>query len=349
MSSLVPLQIDPSDSEQFSNITDYVNSLFNSDVRQQSVITSAMTDGDTHTWYTDQNSASQILRSWLAEWQHCQGDTDHPGYDHDAHKRCPATDAKLIEFIANYIKQHGLLMAKPDVSPTGDYITDGDGNRLRVYSTTGWQVKHFITNGVWNYGEVTSDDPLQYGDGSDDDDTVVSFLHWLMAGAHFVVPSDNSDQSNNNGFQGFKDALAASSLTTRATVTSHYATVVNTSCINYLDIEEDAEPSYEPLIASFVTGPTTDTGSNSFFQLEGWPLKYMPVAGRHNADYAAYQNTLWNISTYGSCLYSERRSTPIFIAKSQFDLTVHTDTMMPHYNGAGSHQSWMHTNLLVAG
>ena len=59
------------------------------------------------------------------------------------------------------------------------------------------------------------------------------------------------------------------------TVTSHYAKVTNTSCINFLDIEEDAEPSYEPLIASFVAGPTNDFGSNSFFQLEGWPLKYI--------------------------------------------------------------------------
>lgn len=345
--SVIPLQVDSNDSEKFSNITAYVNSLFTSDVRRESVITSAMTSGETHVRYTDENSASLVLGSWLAEWQHCQGDTDHPGYDHDAHKRCPATDAKLIAFLADYIKQHGLLMAKPDLTPTSSYITDGEGNQLRVYRTTGWQVKHFITDGKWNYGEIANNDPVQYSAGSDADDTVVSFLNWLMLGAHFVVPSENGDQKNNDGFQGFKDALSTSSLVTRATATSHYAKVMNTSCINYLDIEEDAEPSYEPLIASFVAGPTNDFGSNSFFQLEGWPLKYNPTGGRHNADYAAYGNTLWNISTYGSCPYSEKRSTPIFIAKSQFDLTMHTDTMMPHYDGAGSHQSWMHTNLLT--
>ena len=50
-----------------------------------------------------------------------------------------------------------------------------------------------------------------------------------------------------------------------------------------------------------------------------------PRAERHNATDAAYLNTLWNISTYGSCPYSEKRSTPIFIAKSQFDLTMHTN------------------------
>jgi hypothetical protein len=350
VSSLIPLQIDPSDSEKFSNITAYMNSLFAPDVRPESVITSAMTSGATHAWYSDQNSAALILRSWLAQWQYHEGDTSHPGYDHDAHKRCPSTDATLIGFLADYIKQHGLILAKPDVSATSSYVTDDDGNQLRVYSTTGWKVKHFInSDGTWNYGEVTSNDPLQYGDGSDQDDTVVSFLHWLMLGAHFVVPSENSDQKNGNGFTSFKDAFLDANLTARRTVTSHYASVTNTSCLNYLDIEEDAEPSYEPLIASFVLGFTTFSDGNTFFQLEGWPLAYIPVGGRHNADYQAYKNTLWNISTFGSCLYSERRSTPIFIAKTQFDLTMHTDTMMPHYDGAGSHQGWMHTNLLVTG
>lgn len=345
MSSLVPLQIDPDDSTKFSNITAYMNSLFNSDVRQQSVITDAMTSGETRAFYTDQNSASLILQSWLSQWMYGQGDTDHPGYNSHARKRCPSTDASFINFLANYIKKHGLLMAKPSITATGGYLMDDDGNELAGYSTTGWEVKHFITNGSWNYGEIVSSNPLSYDAGSDDDDTVISFLNWLMLGAHFVVPSVASDQENGDDFQSFCDALSGSSLTTRATATSHYARILNTSCINYLDIEEDAEPSYEPFIASFVAGPTTDFGGNSFFQLEGWPLKHSPSDGRHSADYDAYQSTLWNISTFGACPYSERRSTTVFIAKTQFDLTMYRDTMMPHYDGAGSHQSWMNTDL----
>ncbi|HEX6041075.1 hypothetical protein [Longimicrobium sp.] len=339
--SVIPLQVDPHDSEKFSNITAYVNSLFSADVRSESVINSAIAHGQLHAWYTDQNSASLILRSWLAQWQHSQGDTDHPGYDHDAYERCPVSDGYLIDFLATYIKQHGLLMAIPDLVDTGSV-----SNGLEVYQTTGWRVKHFMTDGVWNYGQITGNNPLQYSASGDIDDTVVTFLRWLMSGAHFVVPSENDDQLNGNGFPGFTEVFSTAGLTTRRTFTSHYATYVNASCLNFLNIEGDTEPASEPLIASFVTGPTTDLGSNSFFQLEGWPLESI-TGGRHNADYAAYQATLWNISTYAACPYSERRSTPIFIAKSQFDLSIQQATNMPSYKGAETAQEWMHTDLLV--
>ncbi|MDI9654524.1 hypothetical protein QM306_40740, partial [Burkholderia cenocepacia] len=51
---------------------------------------------------------------------------------------------------------------------------------------------------------------------------------------------------------------------------------------------------------------------NTFIQLEGWQAG----GSRHNADYATYQQTLWNISTYGVSAYSEKRATSIFLASA---------------------------------
>ena len=39
---------------------------------------------------------------------------------------------------------------------------------------------------------------------------------------------------------------------------------------------------------------------------------------RHSADYDTHTKTLWNFSTFGACAYSEKRSTPIFLAAEQF-------------------------------
>jgi hypothetical protein len=345
MSGLVPLEIDPSNSQQFSNVPAFVDSLFDPAVRASSTITSASDAGKLNASFADDNSAGLILRSWLAAWQHAQGDTSAPGYDSDAYHRCPSTDRSFITWLSGYIKKHGLVLAKPKLTPLDEWEND-DGNRWRIYSNSGYKAKSFLTNGVWNYGEVTSNSPLQIGAGPYPTDTVVNFLYWMLYGAHFVVPSDDDDQTDGNGFTGLKDDFISSGLTTRQTWTSHYAKVVNTSCLNYLMITGQEEPSNGPLIASWVVGPTTDFGSNSFFQLEGWPVGGSSTGERHGADFDAHEATLWNISTYGACVYSEKRSTTCFLAHSKFDLTIHTDTMMPHYAGAGSHQSWMHTELV---
>jgi hypothetical protein len=344
--TLVPLAIDPHDSDKFWNIPDFMNSLFFEDVRDPSVITDAIAAGSTRTLFVDDNSAALILRSWLAAWQHSQNDP----YDSHEYARCPKTDRKLIAFLAGYIKDHDLRMVKPKLTATDDYEPGDHGARLRVYYNAGYESLHFLSGGEWNYGEVHSNDPLQISKGSYAEDTVVNFLFRMMCGTHFVVPSTKGDQKDGNGFTSFQTAFSNASLTERRTLTSHYAGLVaNTSCLNYLDIEKDEEPSSNPLIAAFVLGPTTDLGGgNTFFQLEGWPIRGgNPLSGRHKQDFDTYKATLWNISTFGACAFSEKRSTPIFLARSKFDTTIHSDTQMPHYDGAGSKQGWMHTNLLT--
>jgi hypothetical protein len=209
----------------------------------------------------------------------------------------------------------------------------------------------FISNGAWNYGEMTSSGPSK---GPYPADTVSYFLYKLMFGAHFVVVSDDDDlHDGDNGFQGFKEAFLAAGLAEKGTASSHYTGTwndtlhgLNTSCLAYLDIDQESEPSTNPFIAAFMLGETTDLDTNAFFQLEGWPLNDSGGGARHGADYDSSLDTLWNFSTFGASAYSEKRCTPLFLTRTTFSLTIQSDTHMPHYNGAGSKQNWMHTELL---
>ena len=65
-----------------------------------------------------------------------------------------------------------------------------------------------------------------------------------------------------------------------------------------------------------------------------------PGGARHNADYQANESLYWNFSTYGASVYSEKRSTPIFLANANFNLAINPATGMPTYTGAATLQDW---------
>ena len=163
--SVIPLQVDPTDSEKFSNITAYVNSLFTSDVRRESVITTAMTSGETHCG-TPTRTAPRSF--WAPGWP--SGSTARAIQDHRIRPRRPQA-LPLHRRRPHRLPGQLHQAARPadgqaHLTPTSSYITDGEGNQLRVYKTTGWQVKHFITDGKWNYGEIANSNPVQYSAGS---------------------------------------------------------------------------------------------------------------------------------------------------------------------------------------
>ncbi len=343
---LVPLRVDPNDSTRFSNAADFVNSLFDADVRTMAPVQAAIDAGNTNFLYADDNSVSLIMQSWLAVWQKNAGDA----YDNDAYLRCPGSDRAAIEFLANYIKAHSLSMASPSLTATDNYYSI-DGNTLRQFKNNGYSWRAFLnSSGHWNYGVIVSDSPFQIGNGSYADDTVVSFLYHLLRGAHFVVPSTDGDQSDKNGFGNFRDAFV-DTCACQSTESSHYADYINLTCETYPAIRGESEPSNNPLVIALMSGFTTmsytNSHQNSFFQHEGWPAQGWSGGDRHMADYDHHKASFWNFSTYGGCAYSEKRCAPLFLGRTAFSLTLHSDTKMPHYDGAGSKQDWMHTSLMT--
>ena len=346
MGALVPLQVDPNNSARFLNIQAFVDSLFDPDVRTLTPVQTAVSDGDANFLYCDDNSASLILQSWLAAWQQSVGDS----YDANAYARCPSSDRTVIAFLASYIKSHSLSMAVPDLDATNNYYTV-DGHSLRQFRNNGYSWRPFLNSaGHWNYGEIHSSDPLQLSNGSYSDDTVLSFLYHFLRGAHFVVASTDGDQSNGDGFGTFLNAFV-DSCTCQSTVSSHYADHVNMTCQTYPAISGEVEPSTKPLVIACMSGDTTinytDNHQNSFFQHEGWPAQGLTGGDRHMQDYDNHKATLWNFSTYGGCAYSEKRCAPLFLGRSSFSLQLHSDTKMPHYDGARTLQNWMHTDLMT--
>jgi hypothetical protein len=96
------------------------------------------------------------------------------------------------------------------------------------------------------------------------------------------------------------------------------------------------------------------SASNTFIQLEGWQNHFPYWTGFggnkwHMADYEMHEKTLWNFSTFGASVYSEKRCAPLFLANADFSLAINPTTNMPLYTGAMSTQPWMKPNLLQVG
>lgn len=326
----------------YSNITEFVNSLFNQGVRTEDVINQAISNNQFLASFSDQGS--KIISVWLAAWQASQGDA----YDSNDFAHCPPGDIPLIAYLANYIKENTLVMSIPQI----EFLAETD--KGPKYQLQSYESQSFLDNsGNWNYKVVSN------------------FLNLLMYGAHFVTI--HSTQNLPNGptvvplWTDFQTAPALKEKERRDIATtagvetlgnSHYTSVTNFNGYYYPSIAEDTAPNPCPFFLSFLVcptigkigGPGDNESYNTFFQLEGWelPPKAIKAANsRHSADYELYQQTYWNISTYGACAYSEKRGTAIFLAPENWVPVPTPETIMPPYTGAETPQPWLQTSLVT--
>lgn len=102
------------------------------------------------------------------------------------------------------------------------------------------------------------------------------------------------------------------------------------------------------LIGRTAWGAVTGNNHNTFVQLEGWPATgWTGAGGRHGVDYQTHGATKWNISTYGACLYSEKRGMTVFLAPPTWIPNVNPGgTIMAPYDGAATAQGWLDRNLV---
>lgn len=330
----------------FSNIATFVNSLFGSS-RNIKVVTDAIDACQLAATFCDTNSRGMILQAWLEAWSNATRDTAAP-------TQCPATDAALISFLVQYIQDfytnsgQSLCLCIPQLT----LARPSSGSDTKpTYLNRGYIRLPFIRHGTWCLGSFDSEGNVQEGnDGS----AVARFLWLLFHGAHMVVVSVDDDTDYAVYMTNFKDAFKtefedsdlANVGITRDSGNSHYVNLMNVTSYYFLDIEQESEPSYEPLICAFLTGSTSNGNYNSFIQLEGWQAN-IGNNDWHMADYDKSIATFWNFSTFGACAYAEKRSTSVFIAPPDFDLRCDVLTRMPLYDGAGSAQGWMAYDLAV--
>lgn len=69
----------------------------------------------------------------------------------------------------------------------------------------------------------------------------------------------------------------------------------------------------------------------------GWPFGESRVSKggiRHGADFETHMATKWNISTYGACVYSEKRAATVFLHRPGVAPVRQANTVMYNYVGA---------------
>ncbi len=326
----------------FDDIPTFIDDLFEPSVRNASDIVDHIKAGNLHISFVDDDSKGSILNAWLAAWQYSQGDS----YSSSDFGNCPSWDRSILSWLAGYIKTNNLNLCLPQLT----YQGMKSGTTQAVYKNAGYTSSPFLTSGKYNYGTVTSD-----GHISGSQPTVATFLKSLYYGAHCVAVSAPGDVGDSS-VQNLYNVLDGSTLITRHdSANSHYAypLIVNGTQIwgnltgfYYQSVTSQAAPGNDGLILSLLFGYTSDAIPNTFLQLEGWQNQWPSDNDWHQSDFDTHEATLWNFSTYGACAYSEKRSSPVFLAPSSFSLALDSKTKMPLYEGAGSVQAWMRTDLM---
>jgi hypothetical protein len=311
----------------YGNIAAFINSLFDADVRTLDAIKSVIEAGQFLGSFSSEND--KILAVWKAAWQAAQGDP-HNAVDL---RHCPASDKDLFEFLSAYVGDNGLALFVPALRYLG--LSD-DGPP--IYELSAYQGHDFKQDGErWNY------------------ETVEKFLKLLMAGAHIVVVHAPRDLPPGVSvaplwkiFRG-DDELVPSEK--RDIANSHYTHEINIWGEYYPKVEKGTAPGHSPFVLSLLVCPSVSDVEgepdiyNTFIQLEGWEAVLLDPR-RHMADYESHEKTLWNISTFGFCAYSEKRATAVFLAPPSWDPQIASNTFMPPYVGAESRQDWLETHVV---
>jgi hypothetical protein len=322
------------------SIEPFINSLFDSDVRTQKVVVDAAQSNRDVVSFADPASRKIILESWLAAWKVTAKADPGPYFDY-----IRPYDQQLIDFLAGYIESWNLSLCtrKLDVS---SLTSDPKASGIPFYKLTGYTARPFIVNGKWSFGTFDANG-VSNGDG-----TVAAFLWLLFHGAHFVVPNNDGAQPPMQRFDKAFDAAIKSSDRSACPGDSHYGHAFAGADEYYLDVDDDV-PESKPFFLALLVGDTAGgDDANGFLQLEGWQAQgeHGIYGGpRHSGDLAIHEHTIWNISTYGASAYSEKRCTPVFLARSAFKLHIDSATHMPKYKGAETPQSWMEPGFITAG
>ena len=243
------------------------------------------------------------------------------------HASCPESDTEWMAFLKDYVSGNKLVMWIPklEIAQSGSPAT---------YGLLGYE-------------------PHDFGSGG----TLDLLLDLFLAGAHFVVIHSAEDLGG--AAKDFYKAMIGALSTSRPLGHSHYA---GTSAGNPgSGAIFPSTPQGYPYIVALLADHTSRSDPNSFFQLEGWPLFASPYlstdaaslmardADRHlKTDFATHNETIWNISTYGACGFSEKRGTTVFLAPQEWAPFSSPNTpIMSPYRGSTTRQWWLKSNLIT--
>ncbi len=331
----------------YSNTYDFVRSMFASNARGvDPVLNYAIPSNPSYpinpsnpppfcVGFANQTSIQRIVELWMSLWQ---------GYD--APQPCLDTDAQMLQMLDHYVQSYVPNLWVPNLTFKG---WEGEpNNSLPVYTVNGYTHYPLLDqNNRWIQNNLQV------------------LLTYLVYGAHIVLIMDPTQVGSETVAYDFYD-YAYTTSTVQANFEqkvwdSHYSGVGGqNSGMSYpcTVITSDSVPNPSPLLCSMLIGPTvqpifgTSPYQNGqdrcdFMQLEGWRQFGSSSSGWHNADYAAYNETLWNFSTYGVCAFSEKRGTALFLAPNGWTAKPQSGTIMPPYLGAQTPQDWLRWDLVT--
>ncbi|MET4575773.1 hypothetical protein [Ottowia thiooxydans] len=324
---VVPLGLleDPSQ----NNSQDFVNSLYEQGVRDASVVHAAYGDSDATTGLAPiaDFTGGQVPRMaelWLSDWMSAPSAENSP---------LPSDDAKILRLLKQYTATAAnngpLVLWIPQ-------LRYRPGTEPAAYELLDYRAFPLMHNGDWVRESVSA------------------FLLMLASGAHLVAICAQRDLPAGVTLQAFDKVLNDSGLPARDHPgNSHYAGLVNTTGRYYLHSNADFAAEECGLLLALVTGRTVNStligpgAYNCFIQLEGWQA----ISSRHNADFSSHEKTLWNVSTFGASVHSEKRGTSAFLAPAGWTPRPYQTTcMMPYLGAYGTSatraQSWLRADLI---
>jgi hypothetical protein len=304
----------------YSNVNEFVDSLYCSDVRTAEPIRHAVDEGRFTAQFSDQGD--KVIAVWRAAWRQRVG----LPYDKDAYGHCPPQDRRVLGFLAEFVHEHRLRMLVPRLSRDSQSASS-DPPR---YVLQGYLAENLCC----------------------DEDTLSSFLMRLLCGAHFVFIQDSQDLPSGvhagDFCSDFRASAAFRESSRRHPGSSHYTSTLNRCGWYAPSVPDSTAPSDCPFLVAYLVG-LTDSGIlcrpkhySTFLQLEGWQA----LSARHMADYDLHKQSVWNISTYGASAYSEKRGTTIFLAPEEWEPIPNEDTIMAPYAGAETRQAWLRSDLI---
>lgn len=309
----------------YSNVPQFIDSLFDPDVRSLDTVESGIRSGAFSTQFAP-TETPKILSVWTAAWCVYNGLPFDPG----TFAHCQESDRVFLRILSQFFFANKLCLVVPQIA------LDGIANDLPTYLLSGYQQYPFVPGGKWDMNVVSQ------------------FLNLLVSGAHFVFIQDPIDLPPGVTVPSFYTLFTTSNdfkqYRRHDPGNSHYTSLTNVCGYYIPSIDSNQTPSPScPFLLALLVGPTDSdvlcnpTTYSTFLQLEGWEA----TASRHNVDYnTIYQPTLWNISTFGACAYSEKRATTVFLAPQQWVAKTNPDTIMAPYAGAETRQAWLNTKVV---
>ena len=290
----------------------------------------------------------------------------------DAKAPCPAPDARLIQVFQRFL---GVDSPPTLWLPQIAFISFMDPDKQTKADSGPAKFKLTGYSSI-SFSKLDVDDKTHVWNEAG----VRAFLMLLASGAHMVSVSASKDNGGKyaSGYDFYDSFKSNDDISYHEDQgSSHYAPSAgfNTSGSYYISITSDETPQkivYDPgepatwlgTLVAFMTGKThqkADTGTgdyNGFMQLEGWQAhgggqggSYFNGGDRHHGDYVCYNDTLWNISTFGCSPYSEKRATSVFLGPPGWTPEVTQITCMMPYDGAYqtddyTAQHWLSTYLV---